>query len=449
MNENEGNKELIHRIGETLRDHVEPYKDGAWEQFSTIYGPRTKRLLWPYWSAAAVIVLAIGLFWFNRQPAIQDAAQNKIAQQRDTTQQPAAAGETEATGEIATGEQVHESEAPVNRTILDGERLLADNRAAASVPAVDDEVLSTADTEVPIAEEIAVAAVSKPDTSTVAPTAGGAAPKLAVAAATETPARQSAVPLPADNIPGQRVPEDRRTSDYSTPVVADETENSVRSGTKKWNLGLVVSPSMTSEQVNLGGGLAVAYQLSDKFSVGSGVSIGRLGVGENSNYEPPYDGRQASPTENVQGLAKGAEEYRQDVSVTSNVVALDIPLDLRYEITKGFYTSVGVSYVAVLNEQRTEHFIGGLNQATFGNSSSLDKDLNASTQVVYSSARVADQPLQGKGYTGFMNFSIGRKMSLSRKLSISVEPYFKLPVGRLSREEMNFTNGGIRIVTGF
>src|SRR5690606_22842438 len=133
------------------------------------------------------------------------------------------------------------------------------------------------------------------------------------------------------------------------------------------------------EKLNLSGGIAVAYQLSDKFSVGSGVSIGRLGMGENPNYNPSSGNLprySAAPVgdEYIQGLAKSREEYKRDVTLTSNVVALDIPLDFRYEIFKGFYTSVGVSYVAVLSEQRTEHFIGGLNETTFGSDRGVGKN---------------------------------------------------------------------------
>jgi len=202
----------------------------------------------------------------------------------------------------------------------------------------------------------------------------------------------------------------------------------------------------------LSGGIAVAYQLSDKFSVGSGVSIGRLGMGENPNYDP-LSGEpprySSAPDGGIQGLAKNREEYKRDITLTSNVVALDIPLDFRYEVFNGFYTSVGVSYVAVLSEQRTEHFIGGLNETTFGADKGAGKNLVASTTVGYVSEKMDVQPLKGKGYTGFMNFSVGRKMSLSKHIFFSVEPYFKLPIGQLSKEQMDFTNGGIRIVTGF
>src|SRR3546814_8315386 len=95
--------------------------------------------------------------------------------------------------------------------------------------------------------------------------------------------------------------------------------------------------------------------------------------------------------------------------MTSNVVTLDIPLDLRYEVAKGFYTSVGLSYVAVLDEQRTGHYVDRLNKNTFANTQSSTANRIASTEFVYSSERIPAKPLRGNGYAGYMNFSIGKR----------------------------------------
>src|SRR5690606_3314868 len=96
-------------------------------------------------------------------------------------------------------------------------------------------------------------------------------------------------------------------------------------------------------------------------------------------------------------------------SITSTLLAVDIPVNLRYHVTKGLYTSVGVSFLGILNERRTNHFVDHINQPT------------ASPQLtaVHSTERSRDQPLEGKGYAGFINFSIGRNVPLSSKLSIS------------------------------
>src|SRR5690606_15794887 len=65
MSEREEHNELIHRLAERLRNHTEPYKDGARERFEATYGQR-RRALWRYWGAAAVLLAVPGSDWLTR-----------------------------------------------------------------------------------------------------------------------------------------------------------------------------------------------------------------------------------------------------------------------------------------------------------------------------------------------------------------------------------------------
>ena len=433
MNEREENKELIQQIAETLRHHAEPYKEGAWERFSAAQGlgRSRKRVLWPYWSAAAVLLAVAGLLWLNPEPDMT------VPQVADLTELPA---RTEPKENLtpSVSEKETTSQKPVTfpvqqETVVEDEDdevierpLMAQATAPAPEPSIHEKGVEE---EMTIRDQPTVVAEIPEEASEFSE------PRLAV---TEPPVRSKTT-----------------TKEALSVMEEGHGRNVGNQAARKWDVGVAVAPSMTSEKLNLSGGISVAYQLSDKLSVGSGVSIGRLGMAENPNYDP-YAGRGAPPMEMepstpgaTPSLTNNVDRYKRDRSLTSNVVALDIPLDLRYEVFKGFYTSVGVSYVAVLSEQRTEHYIGGINETSFSGSKGGDRNLESSTTVGYRSEKMDVQPLKGKGYTGFMNFSIGRKMPLSKHLFFSVEPYFKLPIGQLSREQMDFTNGGIRIVTGF
>lgn len=445
MNEREENKELIQRMAETLRNHVEPYREGAWERFATANTKPAKRVLWlPYWGAAAVLLLAMGLFWFTRRPNTPDGVQHEIAQHDADSPQQAAPRVTKVP---ATGKS------PVDDTLVPETSLVqiptADDRRA-KAPENDPLLLAVNSANV----DSDTVAAQYTVTQDVMP--GGAVAVFDTAAGTKA----DPVPQPLATTVEEDTPEQPADRFSRNGLVDQEPVNSAyavaankpEGALGKWNLGLVVSPSLTSEQVNMGGGIAVAYRLSDKFSLGSGVSIGQLGVGQNPDYEPGMQSdfqNYPSPNTGGNGFIAEAKAYREETSVTSSVVTLDIPFDLRYDVAKGFYTSVGVSYVAILDEQRTSHYVAQLNERTLENNYAADKNLAAAVEAVFSEEKIAAQPLKGNGYTGFMNFSVGRKISLSSKLSIAVEPYFKLPIGRLSRADMDFTNGGIRIVTGF
>ncbi|WP_262249054.1 hypothetical protein [Parapedobacter soli] len=418
MSEREEHSELIQHMVERLREHAQPYKEGAWEHFAATYGKRRRRL-WPYWSAAATLLAAIGVYWF-----IYDAI--------DIT--PPSSQTVYHEVEIGTGKPtVSEAEAdelPGAESVIDSETRL---NTVSKYPVYGTEV----------SEEVSHHAQGLLDEPRALATIMVDTLVTAVAETEEeTVAQQEPTVVPTI------VPDRTSTITDRYAVNPPKTEG----GIDKWDLGLVVSPSLTSEAVNLGGGLAVAYRVSDKFSIRSGISVAQLGVGENSNHRPQYNkGIMNSPLPDgyFNWTSEAAVNYKREVSVTSSVVTLDIPLDLRYEVINGFYTSVGLSYVAILDEQRTSHVIDRINKNTFAGGESSGTDRLTSTEFVYSSEKVADKPLQGNGYAGFMNFSVGKELPISKNFSLSIEPYFKLPIGRLSKEEMNFTNGGIRIVTGF
>src|SRR5690606_3955012 len=84
MSEREEHKELIHRLAERLRNHTEPYKDGAWERFAATHGKR-RPTLWPYASAAAVLLAAVGWYWSARY-ADETRVTPPIAQQEVVAQ---------------------------------------------------------------------------------------------------------------------------------------------------------------------------------------------------------------------------------------------------------------------------------------------------------------------------------------------------------------------------
>ena len=438
MSEREEHNELIHQLAERLRNHTEPYKDGAWERFAATHGKR-RRKLWPYWSAAAMVLAAIGLYWFTRHAS-------------ETTMPPQV---------VQQGVESRPLEPSERKDDIVG----ADTEAAADRPVVSahnsgkereqrrDVVKPVVGTHAVVHEETA-----EGDRASDRGTADQPAVLAVVAADTVVAAvpeaRQLAVAIAPDEAEQPATdgrPDVAFNGDLANPDAYAARPQKPDHGMEKWDLGIVVSPSLTSEAVNIGGGFAIAYRISDKFSVGSGISVAELGVGENPGYQPQHEGVLNSPSTSdyFNGHSGLAVNYRREVSMTSNVVTLDIPLDLRYEVAKGFYTSVGLSYVAVLDEQRTGHYVDRLNKNTFATAQSSTANRLPSTEFVYSSEEISAKPLQGNGYAGYMNFSIGKKLPISRKLFLSVEPYFKLPIGRLSREEMNFTNEGIRIVTGF
>lgn len=249
-----------------------------------------------------------------------------------------------------------------------------------------------------------------------------------------------------------------------------------------WNFGMHLNSNLTTDKVNVGGGLFVSYQLNPYFSIKSGISVGSYGLnraksdflghvsarlkGEDVNIfeiekqnSIANDVMHSSPSVGPQGPNKPGEQlaankipafYKRNlVGSTSQVLTWDIPLDLNINFDKNFYGSVGVSFVGVLNEKRFHHYeeIYSETPKQFNNQDlgSLHYDIQY-TNVV-SEAEI--KPLKGNTYTGFMNISLGRKVKLNNSFGLGLEPFVKIPIGNLKKEEMNFTNMGLKLVTHF
>ena len=186
-------------------------------------------------------------------------------------------------------------------------------------------------------------------------------------------------------------------------------------------------PTVTSAAVNVGAGVLTAYKLSDHFSLGTGVAY--TGLGSAVAHKP--------------GIS--ALNSKQLQSVNASYRAIDIPLNLVYNVNKKLYTSVGVSYINVVEEKATNTFVSEQRYYSFDAAAS-SYSAGLSTQTTQESSQT--QTLKGMGSLGFFNFSVGRKQEVY-KYHISIEPFIKVPVGKLSQQDLKLTNGGMKFKLEF
>lgn len=424
---NKSNKsdEWVSRIAAQLREHKEPYSEGAWERFEARGQvlPMKKRRLNPWLSGvAAAILLLIGVYLW---PENQVQELSKISNL--DPQLPARTASVHIDpAQIDPGQTKEELVQPLQ---------------ASQIDFVQQSVLSK-----PTIQYVALTTLSSGQSEL---SVRSADPSSAVLLALEQSSKGSneaariaaLISLEASTL-------------AETGMVAPKNDERE----KRWDLGLVLAPSLTTEQLNLGGGLAVAYQINDRISIRSGVTVGQLGVntdGVPSQYKH-MDAALATPPQGIMG-----NKPNKDASLTpsyhtrflnrqsSQLLGLDIPLDLKYAFNDKFYSSVGMSFFGVIEENRTHHYVDMINEPVSSTVGDGNKFTQYAVRTIYVDEEANNHPLSGNGYAGFMNFSIGHKTQISNRLNLSIEPYFKLPVGRLAREDMNLTNGGIRIVTGF
>ncbi|MEH6306990.1 hypothetical protein RYH73_15185 [Olivibacter sp. CPCC 100613] len=442
------NKELIDRMADVLRGHSAPYREGAWERFAGLQKRARKVIpLWYLGGAAAAVLLGV-VFFVNRNtidkpitPSIDYTQNNKLEDhRRDTMSEQTAPAITEQNNrdrdkprqqnndnllaQLSTDETEIKKDGPLTK-VFNGEQLRKTDNHTEQFKDRENEALSA---NRRVKEEQASDLPQEEQT-----------PK---AANKTTKDREEALI--------SMLSENNSSSNSSERALMNHTDYS---GDKRWNVGVMFAPSLTDERFNMGGGVTVAYKISKKVSIGSGVSLVDLGFRQSSpgaSSDGPMNSpasaslSDASPTLNAKSL-----ETKELTSVNTNLLALDIPIDIKYQVSKQFYASAGISFFAVLNEDRTNNFL----TRTPTNRTIQNTEGYAFSQPEFQinnvSEKAEETPLQGNGYSGFLNFSVGRKMPISRKVGIAVEPFFKIPIGSLSNQNMNLRYGGVRVITSF
>lgn len=445
--EQKENKELIEHIKAQLKAFEEtPYRQGAWESYKAAYETpvKTRRLGPVYWSAAAVLLLGFGGLFFYQQhtPALpvagNDAVVATVAPEQPIDTAPSLIPQN---GEsIAVGTE--------NSGIVLPELAEVNTKAFNALSSMD------------------FPPTERRSTVNLMPVFG--AQKSSSLHTDEVKAKQYAVNSPIlthqDYESGELTNVDLGAGFVMAQQQADlqnyKESNSLALTPKKLKivdkleLGAFLSPTGTTSKLDLGGGLILGYQLSKKVTLRTGAAFNQYEVGI---LPAQMNGKQGSPSFDspVTNGLMGDVPYRSANAaipninaVTGKVQTLDIPVEVQYKFDNKFYTSVGVSYAAVLSQERFNHYQEKAGAALFSSESEAGKQTNEVRTVAKKVSSDVDN-VETNGFGGFVNLSIGRKTNVTKGFKVSVEPFVKIPVGQFKRADMNYTNGGIKVITNF
>lgn len=199
-----------------------------------------------------------------------------------------------------------------------------------------------------------------------------------------------------------------------------------------WRFGLEVHSAVSDERLHFGGGMIAAYALTDRISLNSGISYLNLSGGY--SLEEPM--RISSSTSLL--------------SVESRLAAIDIPLALTYRYGGKSQFSAGVSLLNVVSEQLDHRYaVNSVKTTMFTDMKTGEIREVRSTVTDYSTQEVDEQLLLGNTYLGFANLSWGREIGAFNRSRVLLAPYVKLPIGKLSKEEINLINVGVKLKFDF
>lgn len=404
-------KELIEHITAQLQNHEETYPNGAWERFSEKKNKRRGITYWPLWAAAALILIFGGVFF----------AQNNIDQKKQIViikpkaqQIPAADRNTNVVIETKT-----------NPTSLNNNANAANNIAANRATKITENLkpLLSQETTYPLintAEELTPVNNNLLDS------------KLVGTNLSNLKSKQFNI------LTENKKPQPRTQTNFEKLLAQDSYANQQKpadkaSGNSKWQPDVYVAPAMGNDnKVTMNYGFSLSYAIANKLSISSGVSYASI-----------------STTESLDASAPQTLSGKNLASVDAKVRGINIPLELKYNISDKLYTNIGVSALAVLNNSQQNSYI--INQVQSFSSPAVNGYADSKTLIVKEKT-VEPQPeanLDPDKYIGFYNFSLGYKQKISKKNNIAIEPFLRLPMKTFSKENLNLTNGGLRLKIDF
>ena len=438
------NRDIIEDIKAKLKEsHDLPYREGAWERFAAQQGEKKRPAVIIFkrlasMAAMGLAVMGVSFYFYNlknnSQPQFIELAQT--ASKKVTNNEPSAhAIPHDPVEKLPEGSQLRNSptlayEAGVNLHRQDALESLAHVAYHTSeiTPALTRDLYTLADVSIvnTLMQQLPIYTLETPTNTIQAPSAMTLAHQ----------ATQNAVNTDVDNLK------------QSTRMSLGD----------KFQLGLYVSPHRTSDQFDVGAGFLVSYAVTKNISIRTGTSYNSYSVGvlkdpmETANAEMIS----ASNAPNKENLFADYSKLNTQMilpninAVMGKVEALEIPLEVSYQLKKGFYTSAGVSYSAIINQEREAQYIdhGGVINLQ-ENAALIPGAAQKVNKVETKTVKSLQNNVNPNGFSGFANFSMGKKVNVNNKMSLSVEPFVKVPIGQFRKSDLDYTNSGIRIITTF
>jgi len=435
-------KELIDHIKDSLHTHEEAYIPGSWERFSATEEKKRRGFAyWPLWTAAAIIFVVGSVFFFqnndsnNQYTVVKTSKPPVIKPQRNSDSEPSP----------KTGTGVNKS----------GSLAALKNATSAPQRNLDYGIRDNNYQDVTGREDVSAKIFSKNQSdlnNLLALKPLGNQSKLSETIYAEKIATTSAFNLAEIILKEKKTQQSKMT--FEQLLEQDSRNNNLAKTNKgkpttKWEPGVFVAPSMGNDnKVNMNYGFSLAYNLADKLSISSGIAYSALSTTSNpsAGIGSVNDVVANSPSASKAVAYSSASKSLE--SINANVRGINIPIELKYNISKKFYTGIGVSALAITNNRQNNNYIVSSAQNT-----AVANTFGITEQKMLIVTERVSEP-QGESVTadkliGFYNFSLGYKQKISKKNNFAVEPFLRLPMKTFSTDKLNLTNGGIRLKFDF
>lgn len=222
---------------------------------------------------------------------------------------------------------------------------------------------------------------------------------------------------------------------------ADTKNKKPIQNSKKFKIGIDAntyvnfSENGINDKINLGLGIISEIKLSKQLSINTGIALNGQNSTFNGNQKTNQDFSNASFAISSLAVVPNAQ------ITNAKLVGLDIPLNLKYAVkigkTSGFISS-GFSSYSLINEKYFNEY-SVINYSFTG----------VSTSRV---SNVTDNPSGKFSYFKFartLDISFGILYPLSKKSSLSIEPFMKYPLSGLGYQDLKIGSSGLSFKINF
>lgn len=443
----ERDDDIFNHIRQVLRNHEEPYEEGAWERFKAYShtaapSPLPKHPIIPLWKwATAAAAVITGVFLFSRifhvsQEGINiKSSELPIVQQLPTTDTPSQQFQTDT-------ETVFSDRSGLSAQANTSQPTPA---AQSSVPATTTHTVAIPQVQAP-QEVPLVAQTQVPET---VPSQAPTQPK------TERQPDQNnhVVDFWKNRIVTDK-PEEKRVlpqQDNRNALLATTSEKRHSEKNRKWQPSLYVSPVFSDLGVDMGYGVSLAYAINDKLKISSGIAHAKISTSR--SFDESIPGVATAPemevisTEHSDLMTYASQPSSVLQQVTGSLSGIDIPVELNYSFNKKFYAAAGVSGLVVLHDKKTYTYedYRNIKVSVETSKGALKEDKMITVQEYNTTSAPAQAPAENIPFLGYYNISVGYRQKLSNKNAVSIEPFLKVPMKKVTQQNLNYQGTGIRL----
>ncbi|WP_209329628.1 outer membrane beta-barrel protein [Lunatimonas salinarum] len=445
-------KRLVDKIKDSFAHHEEPYDPAQWEKLSSAYFKperKTARLIWPFITAGLAASLFLVLVYgpFGGGDALDDerlseAAERKFEAEESGWESPALAGSDTLPTLRQFADEVNQQ--GEEDTKAQSRTPIRTNSAERSSP--EDKLASVEKSDLETYEDRLAVQIEEDRPSgfeldQMLPKGDFVMPTDTLFNAAESR------PAPMDVNEALQVLEKWMASgdEEATTPLAAKSNSPVK-------LGLVVAPQASSDAVNgmnLGAGVMSEFSLSRKLRLDVGMTYARQNLNADRSPSVVMASQASYAKADQMAMAENIRASSNFLGSSSqlSLASIDIPVNLKYLLLErknaGVFLITGLSSMVYLDQAATETF----ETSSFFTSTSSGLNFAPTVEQFTSVYRPAGR--SGADFGGMLNLSVGYEYNLKNGTFISLEPFYKLPLGDLTFVNQQFSVAGMNLRMNF